>query len=306
MGLYDIGNRFKSITGEYCTIVEYISCRKVGIVFDNHTTKRYTRTEYLKSGDLYNPENSRKKYFIGQRFYSDKWGVTIIKKFLDNSPRVLIEFCGEYSCEIEALPSNLAKGLVRNPLQPAVYSRGYLGIGCYDSKDKAYCIWVNILQRCYSGSLDSYSGTEVSKDWLNYQHFARDYHEMLKTCTFSDPQIDKDLLSSKYRGKIYSKETCCLLPHQLNTALQLLSDRDKRSEYPCGVSFDKLTNKYKAQISKYGKQVYIGEYFDVETTEKAYLEEKQKYFNELATKYKSQLPEVVYSALVNKIKESSK
>lgn len=252
--------------------------------------------------------NPNAKYFVGQRFYSKKWGLSIVKQPPTGSSKNKgwIEFVGDYPCEVYASLSNLAKGLVKNPMQPIVCGKGYIGVGKYSSKDSAYNVWFDMLYRCYTDNPNTqkYTNTVVSEHWLNFQSFAKDYYELLSYVSFSKPQLDKDLLSGLDRGKIYSKETCCILPHRINTALQLVNQVDKTTDAPFGVSLNKQTGKYKSQISINREAVLIGsETASVELATGKYRREKSKYIISLAEEYKNQLPFNTYSALLNKAKE---
>jgi hypothetical protein len=70
-------------------------------------------------------------------------------------------------------------------------------------------------------------------------------------------QLDKDLLNEG--NKIYSAANCRYIPQAINS---LFYDSAKaRGEYPQGVTYYKLNNKYQASLSKYGKSHHLG-YFD--------------------------------------------
>jgi len=248
------------------------------------------------------------KYFVGQRFFSKKWGVAIVKALPTrfSNKKATIEFVGEHPCEVEASLSNLAKGFVKNPMKPVVCGKGYIGVGKYDTKGEAYDTWYGMLYRCYTDNEETqrYVNTTVCSRWLNFQNFAEDYSEMLAQVNVERPQLDKDLLSGLDRGLLYSKETCCILPHRINTALQMVCTVTKVTDAPCGVSLNRQTGKYKAQISRNGKGSVIGsETTTIEAATIKYRQEKSKYLADLAEEYKYQLPARTYSALVNKSKE---
>lgn len=303
---YEKGKRFKSKKGEWCTVVEYIHSKRVGVVFDGYTEVYWTRNENLACGDLYNKEsvddNVRGSLFIGQRFYSKNFGVCILTKFLR-----------DYKAEVEFPDgtvtitdrTNLLKKFFKNPNQPHVYGLGCIGQGKYDSSYKAYDLWTGMLERCYANSNLAYRNVRVSKEWLNFQNFASDYYEMFNECKFERPQLDKDLLTpltKEGRGVLYSKDTCCLLPHQINTALQLSLHVNKKSDLPCGVSICH-TGKYKVQMQKFNKHISVGRFSDLKLATQAYNREKSKYISELALQFKDELPVKIYEALLIKSKE---
>lgn len=196
--------------------------------------------------------------------------------------------------------SNIAKGKGKNLYFPSVCNFGFIGQGKYTSKDYTYSLWNNMIKRVHENNFETYKDVQIDKSWEDFQVFSADYHDMLKGVKFDNPQIDKDLKSSKPRGSIYSKETCLLLPHQINTALQLENQADKETDAPCGVSLHKLTGKFKAQISKYGKTCYLGLYATKEEANFIYKKEKARYITDLANKFKKQMPVETYSLLIDK------
>ena len=289
-------------------MVKYEHCRKVGVLFDGGKDIYWTRTEYLKDGDLYNKDSDdpdvRTKYFIGQRFYSKKWGVAYISKFVDDSNAEIV-FTGKHTCTVIGGMHSLSVGTLKNPMLPYVHGKGYFGVGDYDSKDKAYQVWNGVIERCYNnhGNKNStYLGAEMSDEWLNYQVFARDYNLMLRDVFVDDPQLDKDLKASGERGKLYSMRTCCLVPHAINTALQMSSKPKVNPDLPAGVTYAQKGG-YRVQLSKYGTNRYIACYKTIPAAHSRYLREKSEYLNELAEKYKKDLPQTTYEALLHKAKD---
>lgn len=303
VGSYKEGSRFQSKSGDWCTVVEYIGAKKVGVVFDNFSDIYWTRNEYLRSGDFVNPSSKtsdvKGRMFIGQRFYSESFGVCFVKSFLKND-KVEVEF--NDGTVISSERCNVFNRRIRNPNKPSVHGVGYIGQGKYDSKDVAYTAWTGMLSRCYSSGHrnKTYSETTVDSNWLSFQNFAKDYHEMLLDCKFERPQLDKDLLTPNSRGKLYSKSTCCLIPHQINTALQISQPIDKQSDLPCGVSISNATGKYKVQLSRYDKNYCVGEFSNLEVAVNSYNVAKSEYIRELANNYRNQLKHEVYTALITK------
>ncbi len=84
---------------------------------------------------------------------------------------------------------------------------------------KAYDAWRRMLQRCYDPQYKidhpTYIGVECCEDWKDYQNFAKWFYT---TSNFhSGFELDKDLLVQG--NKIYSPETCCFLPSEINKTL---------------------------------------------------------------------------------------
>ena len=61
----------------------------------------------------------------------------------------------------------------------------------------------------------------------------------------------------------------------------------------------KSRNKYKSKIKKFGKTVNLGRYGTIIEAFNAYKQAKEKYLKELAEKWKSQIDERAYNALMN-------
>lgn len=182
-----------------------------------------------------------------------------------------------------------------------------LGVGntdcimCVDSQiDFEYNLWYHMLSRCYNERSryknESYKDCYVSDEWLRYSNFKRDVSKMKGFCN-NDWHLDKDILIKG--NKLYSKDTCCFVPREINN---LLTNRKRfRGELPIGVSFRKMSHgkNYRSICNKDGKSFKLG-YF--ETPHEAYLEYKR--FKESAIKekaifYKDSLDIRVFDSLMN-------
>ena len=178
-----------------------------------------------------------------------------------------------------------------------VYGVGELGIGKYSSrinaiKTKEYSVWDAMLQRCYDKKLHkrypSYEQCIVCEDWLNFQNFA----EWFVNNYIKDYQLDKDLLVKE--NKLYSPETCCFVPQEVN--LSLIKPMNKR-ELPLGVY--KHHHKFVVHI-KYNKMSkYIDIFSTIEEAANCYKKEKEKQLIALAIKYKDIISNATYNALLN-------
>ena len=120
-----------------------------------------------------------------------------------------------------------------------------------------YYLWQDMLKRCFSAKLKqnrpTYEGVTCSKEWLSMTTFIEDVSKM-KGYGLEGWQLDKDILQKG--NKLYSKETCCFVPAEVNL---LLTKSDKaRGEYPIGVYFEKARGKFKAQIRINGKTNHLG------------------------------------------------
>lgn len=193
-------------------------------------------------------------------------------------------------------------GTVKNPFHPSVYGVGYLGIGSYTSKidgkiTKIYKTWNHMMERCYSKNKylkhPSYIKCTVDKRWHNFQVFAEWFEETFKEWMDSTWQLDKDILIKG--NKIYSPETCCLVPSQINSTL-IKCDR-VRGNYPIGVY--KSRQKFKAQSRIGEDRIQLGYFDTIEEAFQAYKIAKEEYIKKLANDWRGQITEPCYEALMN-------
>ena len=197
---------------------------------------------------------------------------------------------------------HLYKGLVKNPLYPKVQGRGYMGLGIFNSKHKAYRHWVRLLRRVYDDKDDYnifYKGVTVCDEWLNFQNFAS-WCETQPFFSAEDGegrpyQLDKDVL---VRGnKVYSPDTCCFVPHKVNTLL--ITCKASRGEHPLGVTYSKRDKVYKAIISYNGKTHHLGQNKDVGKVFNFYKVAKEHHVKIVAGYWKGRIDDKVYQALIN-------
>lgn len=143
--------------------------------------------------------------------------------------------------------NDIIRGLIRNPNHVTMYDRGYIGVGKYKSiengkNSKSYTAWANMFQRCYDENYHikkpTYIGCSVVEEWYNFQVFAKWFEENFNHEVTDRLVLDKDIL---VRGnKIYSPETCCFVPYEINN----------KFTSRCAVKdFKEVADKYKNQIA---------------------------------------------------------
>ena len=193
---------------------------------------------------------------------------------------------------------NRIRGVSRGSLVKKVYSTGYIGFGNYSCTEKGkitkcYAVWSSMLERAYSEKwkikYPSYLNVSVCEDWHNYQNFAKWFHKNYR----QGFALDKDIL---VRGnKIYSAETCCFVPPQINN---LFLKREKgRGECLIGVS--KHYKNYMSEVSTKNGGIYLGTFKTEIEAFTAYKEAKEKNIKEVANEWKSEITQDCYNALVN-------
>lgn len=195
---------------------------------------------------------------------------------------------------------NLRRGKVKDVQKLTQYPTVF-GIGFAPYKKVAnpriYKIWTNLLARCYckkrtSGRDKSYAKVIICDDWLHYDRFEEWYvkNQLMEVNSF----IDKDLLS--HECKIYSPNTCVMLPREINNALQRteLNTKSTSLGLPVGVQRTK-----DGKIFSVMKHKHLGFFKNAEQAFNAYKVEKEKYLKYLAEKYKSVISATAYNALLN-------
>lgn len=176
-----------------------------------------------------------------------------------------------------------------------VYGVGFVPKGLMGENKTAYNVWLGMLTRCYSKYYQkrepSYIGKTVCNEWKNFENFILWFNENY----IEGFEIDKDIL--KKNNEIYSPDTCCFVPKEINN---LFINRHRRiNGLPSGVHYDKERGKYSSHIKKDGKYCALGRYNTVEEAFNIYKVEKEKRIKELSLKYKDKLDSYVYEALMN-------
>ena len=233
-------------------------------------------------------------------------------KSLNSGDFKVLKYNDSYNVEIQFLKTgyetvarlgDIKNGNVRDPYSPSVHGVGITGtkypITVNGVQTKEYDLWKGMLRRCYSDSLKkknpTYIGCEVSDKFKNYEYF---YEWCNRQIGFGNQnwQLDKDLLIKG--NKVYSENTCVFIPAEIN--LVLVKRTASRGEHLIGVCWHKKDNAFVAMVSKNkGKREYLG-FFKTELEAfNAYKQAKEAHLKELAAKWKSQIDERAYLALIN-------
>lgn len=253
--------------------------------------------------------NAIKKKFEGEVFTSKRCGTFVVEKYVA-STEVHVKFCDTGYKTVTAI-KEVREGNVRDPLYPLVCGVGYFGIGIHGGtaedglkNSPAYEVWRGILRRCYDPSCKSYSlyeNVEVCNEWYNFQNFA-DWFYSQEHCD-KGFAVDKDL--KVFGSKVYSPETCSLVPFAVNSLFTGSNERMNPRELPKGVHFDTTKLDYIAQIHKgeltksgNKKQSYLGRFKDKVPAVLAYKKAKEEHVREVAEKYKEVLDPKVYENLM--------
>lgn len=196
--------------------------------------------------------------------------------------------------------SNVIKGNIKNPNHASVYGVGYVGQGKYkvviDGKiTLSNRKWRAMIERGYSQKLKqkqpAYKHITVCEEWYNFQNFAEWFEENWKPWMNNKWQLDKDILIKG--NKIYSPETCCFVPSEINNSI--LKRQNNRGDYLIGVT--KRNGLFIAQ-NQVCKKAIRSKYFNCELEAfYSYKTAKEKELKGLADKWKNLIDPRVYQAM---------
>ena len=233
-------------------------------------------------------------------------------KSLNSGDFKILKYNDSYNVEIQFLKTgyetvarlgHIKSGSVKDPYSPSVYGVGIVGTK-YVYKisgvlTKEYTLWCNMLKRCYSDTSKkkspTYEGCEVSSKFKSYEYFYEWCHNQIG---FGNEgwQLDKDLLTKG--NKVYSEDSCVFIPQEIN--LLLTKSIASRGEHLIGVNWCKRDKAFVARVNKNkGKREHLG-YFKTEVEAfNAYKQAKEEFVKEVAEKWKSQIDDRAYEALMN-------
>lgn len=180
----------------------------------------------------------------------------------------------------------------------------YYDISCVDENirdnfKQIYKRWYDMYYRCYSEKLHerapSYIGCSVCDGWRDFNNYLNWYKESFyeviidgKKCKMD---LDKDILCKG--NKVYSPEYCIFVPHEIN--ILFVNAKKNRGDLPLGVSWDSSKNKYRAEV----RSKKLGTFKTPEQAFAVFKREKEKLIKETAKKFKDQIPDKLYQAMIH-------
>lgn len=160
-----------------------------------------------------------------------------------------------------------------------------------------------MLTRCYSSNFlcknVTYVGCYVCDEWEDFKNFNIWYSKFRHPEGDSSWDLDKDLLQ-QYNNKVYSPETCSLIPSDLNRLIvgERTSKLDRLS--PIGIHYREETGKYRAYCNDIsGKRVELGYYLTKEEAYRKYCTYKDSVVRLKAEMYKDKISVELYTVLLN-------
>ena len=241
---------------------------------------------------------AKKLEYEGKVYPTNRCGDVVVVEYIASN-RVLIRFLNTNNERFVGI-SELKKGEVRD-------NDTYFGFMDIPNElrrgiphPREYIIWNGIRQRCYNENArhlnPTYKDVTMSDNFLIYSYF-KDWCNKQIGFDQEGWELDKDILNKG--NKIYSEDTCCFVPREINTLI-LKADRI-RGKYPIGVYHDtsKCQKRFSARVSKNGKHKRFGSYLTPEEAFYVYKREKELHIKEIANKWKDHIDPRVYEALMN-------
>lgn len=230
----------------------------------------------------------------------------------NGSSDIVVEFKDGYNTRIHTQYCNFKSGSIKNPYYPSVYGIGITGnkyprsINCKITRE--YDTWIHILQRSFDDKCKkrqpSYDIVDCCDEWLNYENFYEWLHSQPNFDKWYNGKrwaVDKDILIKK--SKIYSPNTCCLIPQNVNCLF--LKREAERGKYPIGVRY---TNDGFIAVCRnpfLDKSVEIGCYSTPTRAFQAYKKYKEDIIKQVAeVEYNNKnITKECYEAMLNYIVE---
>lgn len=237
----------------------------------------------------------------GQVFFTREGGSVVVLEYR-NYAEIVVQHQDSHGhiCVVQA--KELKTGGIKNPFHPSVYGIGYVGVGGYrisikGEHQRAYVVWKSMLSRAYcpiyKKAQPTYDDCSVTEVWHNYQTFA-EWYDKQPNAYVDGFDLDKDLIVVK--NKIYSPDTCSLVPKAVNRLLYYNSKARIRGNLPQGVS--KKGKKYQAKIGSGKNEKYLGVRSTPEEAGDLYRKEKTKHVKFVAEQYRDVLHPTVYKNLM--------
>lgn len=193
-----------------------------------------------------------------------------------NSSNISVEF--ENGCIIHNVQwSNFVRGKVKDKLA-TILKDGKLS--------KEYYTWLHMLDRCYNEKVKeqkpTYKDCICCNEWLSFDNFNKWLHLQENFNIWKDLKwsaIDKDILVKG--NKVYSPDTCCLVPINVNTLF--VKRNANRGSLPIGVF--KRNGKYEVHCANpllNKKAMLIGSYANQEDAFLCYKQYKENLIKQIA------------------------
>lgn len=301
-----VGEERLNNNGELMKIIKYNKAKDITVEFQDEY-KETINTSYANfiKGKVENP-HERLCRLNEETINKQGYLMKIVQYNKAND--IVVEFQDKYKTRIKTTYQQFKNKGLRNPLHAGVY-----GVGVKGSKHPSrinnkitieYGIWYSMISRCYNKKFhlreSTYKECQVCNEWLFFDNFYNWLHEQENFETLSknnNLELDKDILVKG--NKIYSPETCCLVPHRVN--MLFVKANSLRSNLPIGVRKMGIYDKYTAEYEHDRRHIYVGAYETVEETFLAYKFHKEETIKNVAQEEyaKGNITKQCYDAMMN-------
>lgn len=226
---------------------------------------------------------------------------------------IIVEFQDKYKAKVHTSWQMFQQGKILNPYHPKRH--GEIKGNKYPCMVKGvfvkeYVLWENMITRCYDEKEKlksrnySYQDASCCDEWLLYENFYEWLHSQPNFDRWLNGNftLDKDILIKG--NKVYSPETCCLVPECINKLF--IKNFGKRGLYPIGVVYHKASDSYVAQgHNNLNKQEHLGCYSTPEKAFEAYKKHKEKIIKNMAVEEynNGNITKECYEAMLNYVVE---
>lgn len=308
---YRLGLEKYNKQGYLMKIIQYNNARDIVVEFnDEFKTKVNTTWNQFDAGTLRNPEFYKNRIGI-EKFNNDNDLMKIIE--YNSATDITVKFIGKYEYTTKSTWDAFQLGEIKNPFKPTLYNVGIIGDKYKTINNgistKEYNTWNNVLMRSFNESVKnknpSYKDVTCCKEWLFFPNFYEWLHSQEnfdKWYGLKLSAIDKDILIKG--NKIYSPDTCCLVPLHVNALFT--KNNEARGDFPIGVSYHKSSGKFYARCSyNNSKRFDLGLYNTPEEAFYIYKEFKESYIKQIAQEEfdKGTITKKCYNAMMNYVVE---
>ena len=244
---------------------------------------------------LSNKVLSAKEKYEGMIFKTNNYGDFKVVEY-KTSTEVIVEFVDTKYLKTTHISSVLS-GQVRDDSKEYLY-----GIANLDVREKGYTytkeyqLWKGVLYRCYHPDFadkhPTYKDCSMSENFRTFSYFRKWCVEQ-EGFGNKDWHLDKDILVKG--NKIYSEDTCCFVPPEINCAV--VTSGSRRGIHPSGVIWNCTKTRYRARIQRGNVWESLGTYDTPEEAFAVYKPIKEAHIKSLADKYKDVIDPRVYKAL---------
>lgn len=252
--------------GDTMKIIVYNSAQDIVVEFQDEW-KEVKNSDYkaFKEGNIVNPHIYKQR--IGMTNLNSQGYIMKVIDYIDYN-NVIIEFQDDCLEQVKCTWGAFERGTIKNHYAPFVCGVGMVGIKYPATKNgkrtKEYTAWSSMLARCYTKSIINgenhyhrYEDVEICDEWLLFENFYEWLHSQEnfdKWTLFDKGVVDKDILIKN--NKIYSPNTCCLVPQNIN--MLFAKSNKTRGKCPIGVTYKTRDNVFEVQCNVNGKETYLG------------------------------------------------